>query len=84
MVRVRQGTNGAVLGPLPPRCLWGFAFCSGAAAGKRRAMGSGDEPPATAIAISSPAQHPEPLQPAGSFVWEKGVLGSSSMSGEQD
>lgn len=72
MVRVHQGMNRAVLGPLPPCCLWGFAFCSGAAAGEQWAMGSVDEPHATAIAISSPEQHTELLQPVGSFVWEKG------------
>lgn len=47
--------NGAVLGPFSPSpcCLQGFAFRSGAAAGERRAMGCGDEPPAVAIATSS-------------------------------
>ena len=52
MVCVRQGTERS-LALSSPRCLRGFAFCLEAAAGKRQAMGSGDEPPAAAIATSS-------------------------------
>lgn len=52
MVCVRQGTERS-LALSPRHCLRGFAFCTGAAAREQQAMGSGDEPPATASATSS-------------------------------
>lgn len=73
--------NGAVRGPFPLRCLRGFAFCLGAAAGERQVTGSGDEPPATAIATSSlehrgqPCSIPKWLQPVGGLLLGKGGSG---------
>lgn len=88
MVCIRQGTERS-LALSPPHRLRGFAFCSGEAAGERQAMGSGDEPPAAAIATSSLERHGQPcsipkrLPPAGSFSWEGRILGSGSLSAEQ-
>lgn len=89
MVCVHQGTQRLLALSPPSQRLRGFAFCSGEAAGERQAMGSGDEPPAAAIATSSlerrgqPCSIPKRLQPAGSFPWEGRILGSGSWSAEQ-
>lgn len=67
--------------PFPPTLPAGFAFGSGAAAGEQQDMGSGDEPPATAIATSGqPRGIPFCCGKQGLF-WEGRVLRSGFVSG---